>query len=53
MIPSGWVLEFGLEYDSSIVNEKALLKSMVDAGTLIGLGDHRPKFGRFLSEKTA
>lgn len=47
MIPTGWHINFTLEYDDSIINEKDLLKSMVDAGALVGLGDWRPKFGRF------
>jgi hypothetical protein len=51
MIPSGWTLTFGLEFDSTIINPKSLMKAMVDAGALIGLGDHRPKFGRFLVEQ--
>lgn len=47
MIPTGWKLSFELEFDDSILNEKALVKAMQDAGALIGLGDWRPKFGRF------
>ena len=50
MFPTGWSIEFTLEYDDSIVNERGLHKAMVDAGALIGLGDHRPKFGRFTVE---
>lgn len=50
MFPTGWVLKFTLEYDDSIVNEKSLVKAMEDAGALVGLGDWRPKFGRFLVE---
>lgn len=50
MFPTGWSLSFELEYDESIVNRKALVKAAVDAGALIGLGDWRPKFGRFLVE---
>lgn len=48
MIPTGWSLEFELEFDATIINPKALMRAMVDAGSLIGLGDWRPKFGRFL-----
>jgi hypothetical protein len=50
MIPTGWSLTFDLEFDDSILNEKNLVKAMVDAGALIGLGDWRPKFGRFCVE---
>jgi hypothetical protein len=52
MFPTGWTLEFTLEFDGSILNEKALVKAMDDAGALVGLGDWRPKFGRFLCEVT-
>lgn len=47
MIPTGWKISFALEFDDSIINEKSLVKACVDAGALIGLGDWRPKFGRF------
>jgi hypothetical protein len=30
---------------------KNLVKAMTDAGSLVGLGDWRPKFGRFLVEE--
>lgn len=50
MIPTGWSIDFTLEYDESIVNERGLTKAMIDAGTYIGLGDWRPKFGRFTVE---
>ena len=51
MIPTGWTLTFDVEFDDSIVNPKNLLKVMNDAGSLVGLGDWRPKFGRFLVEE--
>ena len=50
MIPTGWVLKFELEYDESVINERAIIDAMNDAGSLIGLGDWRPKFGRFTVE---
>ena len=50
MIPTGWKLNFDLEFDDSIVNEKAVTKAIIDAGALIGLGDWRPKFGRLTVE---
>ena len=51
MIPTGWSLAFDIEFDDSIVNPKNLLKAMSDAGSLVGLGDWRPKFGRFIVEE--
>ena len=51
MIPTGWSMSFDVEFDDGIVNPKNLLKAMTDAGSLVGLGDWRPKFGRFLVEE--
>jgi hypothetical protein len=51
MIPTGWSMTFDIEFDEGIVNPKNLIKAMTDAGSLVGLGDWRPKFGRFLVEE--
>lgn len=50
MIPTGWKIGFAVEYDESVVNRTSIEKAMVDAGALCGLGDWRPRFGRFFSE---
>lgn len=50
MVPTNWSLSFTVEYDESIINARALDQAMSDAGSLVGLGDWRPKFGRFVSE---
>jgi len=50
MIPTGWSVKFTVEYDDSIVNESSIVQAARDAGSLIGLGDWRPKFGRFSVE---
>lgn len=50
MFPTGWKLPFTVEYDESVINGKDIVKAMNDAGALIGLGDWRPKFGRFTVE---
>lgn len=50
MVPTGWSITFELQYDSSIIGRNALIKAMQDAGALVGLGDWRPKFGRFSVE---
>jgi hypothetical protein len=50
MFPSGWSLTFDLEFDESVINFRAIEEAMTDAGSLIGLGDWRPKFGRFAVE---
>jgi hypothetical protein len=51
MIPSGWWLTCTIEFDESIVNEAQVLSSTKEAGALCGIGDWRPKFGRFTVEK--
>jgi hypothetical protein len=51
MVPTGWSMTFDIEFDEGIVNPKNLLKAMADAGSLVGIGDWRPKFGRFLVEE--
>ena len=51
MIPSGWWLHCTIEFDESIVNEAQVLGSTQEAGSLCGIGDWRPKFGRFSVEK--
>ena len=51
MVPTGWKLKFSLEYDDTVIADaESLFKCIVDAGALIGLGDWRPKFGRFTVE---
>lgn len=50
MIPPGWTLRFTLEFDESIVNLSDIETALNEAGSLVGLGDWRPKFGRFTAE---
>lgn len=50
MVPTGWTATFTLEFDETIINERNLLQAVTDAGALVGLGDWRPKFGRFTVE---
>jgi len=50
MFPTGWKLTFTLEYDPAIVDRETILRALQDAGALVGLGDWRPKFGRFTVE---
>lgn len=51
MFPTGWTIEFELEFDDRIINKKDLLSAGDIAGSQIGLGTWHPKFGRFLSEE--
>lgn len=50
MLPPGWTIQFTVEFEPSIVNESAVIEAATDAGAIVGLGDWRPKFGRFSVE---
>jgi len=50
MFPTGWSIEFSLEYMKDAVNKDHLIASCSRAGKMVGLCDWRPKFGRFVSE---
>lgn len=50
MIPTGWQIQFGLEFDEDIVAQKSLEQALEMAGRLCGIGGWRPKFGRFTVE---
>jgi hypothetical protein len=42
-----WSLSATVMVNEDVVNINEVKKAMVDAGALIGLGDYRPRFGRF------
>lgn len=42
-----WALNFDAQFDDEVINEKDILTAIETAGRLIGLGDFRPRFGRF------
>ncbi len=42
-----WALTFDLTYQASAIDEEPLRDMLVLAGQEIGLGDYRPKYGRF------
>lgn len=45
-----WSLKTTIIYDDSVVEATDILKAAEDSGRLIGLGDYRPTFGRFMAE---
>lgn len=47
VIPTGWRIKIKLMFDEDIIPAKDMQEAMVNAGKFIGLGDWRPKFGRF------
>ena len=45
-----WAAECEIVYDSEAIDRAVIIKSLEDAGTFCGVGDYRPKFGRFSVE---
>ena len=45
-----WSLEFTAMHDPSVMAGRAIAEALEIAGQQIGLGDFRPKFGRFTVE---
>jgi len=50
MMPTGWTLEFTLDFEESLIEKATLIEAMKTAGAMCGVGGWRPKFGRFLVE---
>ena len=42
-----WSAEFTIQYNSELINRDELITALKTAGACIGLGDYRPRFGRF------
>jgi hypothetical protein len=42
-----WSLEFTLMFNPDVLDKRSVLKAMEDAGAMCGIGDFRPRFGRF------
>lgn len=45
-----WELEFDVSFQDEVANADQIAKWLVDAGQFVGLGDFRPRFGRFTVE---
>lgn len=45
-----WSLNATIVFNEEIVNGSEVKKAIEDAGALIGMGDYRPRFGRFTVE---
>lgn len=43
----GWEISFGLEFDDAVLTRGDVEEILADTGRLVGLGDWRPKHGRF------
>ena len=42
-----WALECEIMYDETSIDRSQIMKCLKDAGMYCGIGDYRPKFGRF------
>jgi hypothetical protein len=49
----GWSLDAVAQYDPDVLNHRDIQEIADDAGKLVGLGDWRPKHGRFSAEVVA
>lgn len=50
-VPPGWQLDVEIDYNAAIIGEADLSDALMKAGLLKGLGDWRPRHGRFAVEK--
>lgn len=48
-----WSLAFSVMLNTEVMDVADLERSLQNAGVLVGLGDYRPKFGRFLVDSFA
>ena len=46
-----WNGEFTVLYNPDVINERDVIQAVEDAGKLVGIGDWRPRFGRFNIEE--
>ncbi len=44
---TSWAAEFDFAYDESEIEESSIILAAETAGRLVGIGDYRPRFGRF------
>lgn len=43
-----WAIEVAAEVDPALLNLDSLRAIAVDAGSMVGIGDYRPRYGRFI-----
>lgn len=53
MIPAGWTTEITVRHDPNMVGPEVVQRALEVAGMEKGLGDWRPKYGRFTVEPLA
>jgi hypothetical protein len=45
-----WSAEFTIAYNEDVLNVEEVKKALADAGSLVGVCDYRPRFGKFSAE---
>lgn len=45
-----WACEFTIAFNEDVLNIEEVKKAIADAGSLIGVCDYRPRFGKFTAE---
>lgn len=50
MIPTGWQVDIPITYEPELLNKSQVRQLVEDAGLYVGIGDWRPRFGRFIVE---
>jgi hypothetical protein len=45
-----WACECEIAFDPDSINREQVIKCLEDGGQYCGVGDYRPKFGRFTVE---
>ena len=45
-----WSTSFTVEYDETVINGQDLEAAITEAGAIVGIGDWRPKYGRFTAD---
>ena len=48
-----WACDVLVVYRPDVLNESQVVKALRDAGSLCGVGDYRPRYGRYMVEVTA
>lgn len=49
----GWSLTFSVQYDPDTIDGDAIETALEKAGQLLGMGDYRPRFGRFVVKEVS
>ena len=47
LIPRGWKSDLTVKYDPAVIEPEQIVTALETAGREIGIGDWRPKYGRF------